>query len=99
MPGWYPDADGDSVHPGLNLREEAGLLIGGGPRAFQKYGSGVMAPSDAAMGLLEIIAIDPGKVEVPKGLRQGSGAPGPDDASVRKQGRPRQTRRRDHVAA
>src|SRR6187551_1727799 len=35
-------------------QEEAGRIIGGGRRAFQKYESGATPPSDAAVGLLEI---------------------------------------------
>lgn len=49
---------------------EAGQLLGGGPRAFQKYERGSMAPSDAAVGLLEILAVDPGKIEVLRNLRR-----------------------------
>lgn len=59
---------------------EAGLLIGGGPRAFQKYEAGVMAPSDAAVGLLEVLAADPAKVEVLRALRRAVAA-GPDDGA------------------
>ena len=36
---------------------EAGRIVGGGPRAFQKYKNGVMAPSEAAIGLLEILSV------------------------------------------
>ncbi len=36
-------------------QEEAGRLIGGGPRAFQKYESGKTPPSEAAVGLIEIL--------------------------------------------
>lgn len=49
---------------------EAGKIVGGGPRAFQKYERGVMAPSEAAIGLLEILSIDPEKLSVLKGLRK-----------------------------
>lgn len=52
-------------------QEEAGLLIGGGPRAFQKYEAGTMAPSDAAVGLLEVLAATPAALEVLKALRAG----------------------------
>lgn len=55
---------------------EAGQLLGGGPRAFQKYERGAMAPSDAAIGLLEILALDPDKLEVLRNLR-GKGATSP----------------------
>jgi len=36
-------------------QEEAGHIIGGGPRAFQKYESGKTPPSDAAVGLIEVL--------------------------------------------
>ena len=36
---------------------ETGRIVGGGPRAFQKYKNGVMAPSEAASGLLEILSV------------------------------------------
>ncbi len=35
-------------------QEEAGRIIGGGRRAFQKYERGTMQPSEAAVGLIEI---------------------------------------------
>lgn len=53
-------------------QEEAGRLIGGGRRAFQKYERGAMAPSDAAIGLIEILARNPQEVEVLKALRQAA---------------------------
>jgi HTH-type transcriptional regulator/antitoxin MqsA len=39
-------------------QEEAGVIIGGGKRAFQ-YESGRTPPSDAAVGLIEILARHP----------------------------------------
>jgi HTH-type transcriptional regulator/antitoxin MqsA len=36
-------------------QEEAGRIIGGGPRAFQKYESGATPPSEAAVGLIEVL--------------------------------------------
>lgn len=50
-------------------QEEAGRLIGGGRRAFQKYESGVMAPSDAAVGLIEVLNRHPEEVEVLRAMR------------------------------
>ncbi len=50
-------------------QEEAGRLIGGGRRAFQKYESGLMAPSDAAVGLIELLYRDPEAVEVLRAIR------------------------------
>jgi DNA-binding transcriptional regulator YiaG len=40
-------------------QEEAGVIIGGGKRAFQKYESGRTPPSDAAVGLIEIWPVIP----------------------------------------
>jgi HTH-type transcriptional regulator/antitoxin MqsA len=50
-------------------QEEAGRIIGGGRRAFQKYESGATPPSDAAIGLLEILNRHPEEVETLRGLR------------------------------
>lgn len=53
-------------------QEEAGRLIGGGRRAFQKYESGVMAPSDAAVGLIEILDRHPEEVELLRAIRSAA---------------------------
>ena len=52
------------------LREKAGLsqrrasqLLGGGPRAFQKYETGQVAPSTAVINLLTLIANDPSRLD------------------------------------
>jgi HTH-type transcriptional regulator/antitoxin MqsA len=68
-------------------QEEAGVIIGGGKRAFQKYESGRTPPSDAAVGLIEILARHPEEVAtaiVPHGAPKAmtpdprsSGAPSP----------------------
>lgn len=50
-------------------QEEAGRIIGGGRRAFQKYESGKTPPSDAAVGLLEILRRHPEEVSVLRQLR------------------------------
>jgi HTH-type transcriptional regulator/antitoxin MqsA len=50
-------------------QEEAGRLIGGGRRAFQKYESGAMPPSDAAVGLIEILDRHPEEVAFLKSIR------------------------------
>lgn len=50
-------------------QEEAGLVIGGGKRAFQKYESGRHPPSDAAIGLIELLARHPEEVETLRSLR------------------------------
>jgi HTH-type transcriptional regulator/antitoxin MqsA len=49
-------------------QEEAGRIIGGGKRAFQKYEAGKTPPSDAAIGLLELIERHPEEVELLKSL-------------------------------
>jgi HTH-type transcriptional regulator/antitoxin MqsA len=61
----------------LKLRlsqEQAGRLIGGGPRAFQKYERGVVAPSEAAIGLLEVLARHPEAVRTLETVRAGTHA-------------------------
>ena len=50
-------------------QEEAGRLIGGGRRAFQKYESGAMPPSNAAVGLIEILDRHPEDIEILRELR------------------------------
>lgn len=48
----------------LNLtQEEAGKLIGGGPRAFQKYESGEVFPSKAASNLLRLLNKEPNMIK------------------------------------
>ena len=49
-------------------QEEAGRILGGGKRAFQKYETGKTPPSDAAIALLEIIERHPEDVEILKAL-------------------------------
>jgi HTH-type transcriptional regulator/antitoxin MqsA len=54
----------------LNLtQEEAGDLIGGGRRAFQKYESGATPPSTAAMNLIEMLARYPDGLDLIRSLR------------------------------
>jgi HTH-type transcriptional regulator/antitoxin MqsA len=50
-------------------QERAGLLIGGGKRAFQKYEAGTLLPSDAAMGLLEILNQQPDAIGILETMR------------------------------
>ena len=52
-------------------QEEAGWIIGGGKRAFQKYESGATPPSDAAVGLIELLIRHPEEVETLRALRGG----------------------------
>jgi HTH-type transcriptional regulator / antitoxin MqsA len=62
-----------SVRKRLKLtQEEAGRLIGGGRRAFQRYESGATPPSDAAVGLIEILHRDPGKLEILRSIRSAT---------------------------
>lgn len=59
-----------SVRKKLGLtQEEAGVIIGGGKRAFQKYESGRTPPSDAAVGLIELLARHPEEVATLRALR------------------------------
>ena len=59
-----------SVRKKLGLtQEEAGMIIGGGRRAFQKYETGKMPPSDAAVGLIELLARHPEEIELLKSIR------------------------------
>jgi HTH-type transcriptional regulator/antitoxin MqsA len=65
------------VRKQLNLtQEEAGRLIGGGRRAFQKYESGATPPSDAAVGLIEILRRHPEEVETLRSIRSRATAAG-----------------------
>ncbi len=50
-------------------QEEAGRIIGGGKRAFQKYESGATPPSDAAVGLIELLMKHPEEIEMLRALR------------------------------
>ena len=51
-------------------QEEAGRIIGGGRRAFQKYERGTMQPSEAAVGLIEILDRHPEEVTTLRNLRR-----------------------------
>jgi HTH-type transcriptional regulator / antitoxin MqsA len=56
-----------SIRKKLHLSQEsAGLLIGGGPRAFQKYESGDMLPSRAMSSALVLLDHDPDALAVLK---------------------------------
>lgn len=77
------------VRLSLNLtQEEAGEIIGGGKRAFQKYESGKAPPSDAAVGLIEILARSPKQLEVLRAIRQQPAA----GEAIRKAGHKRPER-------
>ena len=51
-------------------QEEAGRIIGGGRRAFQKYERGTMQPSEAAVGLIEILDRHPEEVTALRNIRR-----------------------------
>ena len=50
-------------------QEQAGRLIGGGKRAFQKYESGKALPTEAAVGLIELLNADEANLERLKRIR------------------------------
>jgi HTH-type transcriptional regulator/antitoxin MqsA len=86
-----------SIRKRLKLTQvDAGVVLGGGPRAFQKYEAGVMAPSDAAVGLLEILAVDPDKITVLLEIRKGSALA---RVASGRHGHDRKPSRRNHVSA
>lgn len=76
-------------------QEEAGVIIGGGKRAFQKYESGRTPPSDAAVGLIELLARHPEEVATLRAFRslpakvddKGSERPSPIDRAANKRGK------------
>ncbi len=56
-----------SIRTKLGLtQEQAGELIGGGPRAFQKYETGDLAPSRAVGSALALLDRDPAGLETLK---------------------------------
>lgn len=61
-------------------QETAGLLIGGGPRAFQKYESGDLLPSRAVSSALVLLDHDPSALAVLKRRHDTHLAPGPSEA-------------------
>ena len=54
-------------------QSEAGELIGGGPRAFQKYESGDLLPSRAVSSALALLDHDPAALCVLKHARHAAG--------------------------
>jgi HTH-type transcriptional regulator/antitoxin MqsA len=55
-------------------QEQAGELIGGGPRAFQKYETGDLLPSRAISSALALLDHDPTALNVLEGRRRPSTA-------------------------
>ena len=53
-------------------QEQAGVLIGGGPRAFQKYESGDLLPSRAVSTALVLLDHDPAALSVLKAHRKAA---------------------------
>ncbi len=62
-------------------QEAAGLLIGGGPRAFQKYESGDLLPSRAISSALVLLDHDPDALAVLKRRQEANQAPAPAEIS------------------
>ena len=61
-------------------QEAAGLLIGGGPRAFQKYESGDLLPSRAVSSALVLLDHDPKAIAVLKRRHDANKVPVPSQA-------------------
>ena len=56
----YDKAEIRSIRKRLKLTQiQAGLILGGGKRAFQKYESGDILPSRAISNLLRLLSINP----------------------------------------
>jgi HTH-type transcriptional regulator/antitoxin MqsA len=56
-------------------QESAGLLIGGGPRAFQKYENGDLLPSRAISSALVLLDHDPDALAVLKERQEAASVP------------------------
>ena len=57
-----------AIREGLDLtQEEAGRLLGGGPRAFTKYEAGSLKPRAAAINLLRLLEVYPDALRVLRG--------------------------------
>ena len=61
-------------------QEAAGLLVGGGPRAFQKYESGDLLPSRAISSALVLLDHDPDAIAVLKRRNEAHQPPAPAPA-------------------
>lgn len=53
-------------------QKEAGTIIGGGPRAFQKYESGELLPSRAVVSALKLLDSNPKGLEVLRNPQEAS---------------------------
>ena len=61
-------------------QEEAGRLLGGGPRAFTKYEAGILEPRAAAINLLRVLEVHPDALWILRGDESppvGSSLPSP----------------------
>nr|WP_294549376.1 type II toxin-antitoxin system MqsA family antitoxin [uncultured Rhodopila sp.] len=61
---------------------DAGVLIGGGPRAFQKYESGDLLPSRAISSALMLLDHDPAALAVLRRAHRSNGEGGKDFAAA-----------------
>jgi HTH-type transcriptional regulator/antitoxin MqsA len=74
-------------------QEEAGHIIGGGPRAFQKYESGKTPPSDAAVGLIEVLDKHPEALATLRDVRSRLTAAAPSVTDAKRKADPKVVRR------
>ena len=64
-----------AIRHGLGLsQEEAGELLGGGPRAFTKYEAGAVSPAVSIVKLLRLLEANPNAIDA---LRTGGGVIAP----------------------
>jgi len=74
--GLLEPADIRRIRKKLRLtQEQAGQIIGGGPRAFQKYETGDLLPSRAISSALSLLDHDPAGLEILKSRQHKSAAP------------------------
>lgn len=70
--GLLPPGEIERIRKKLRLtQEQAGLIIGGGPRAFQKYESGDLLPCVGTNNVLLLLDQDPDMLELLR-KRQGT---------------------------
>jgi HTH-type transcriptional regulator/antitoxin MqsA len=74
-------------------QEEAGHIIGGGPRAFQKYESGKTPPSDAAVGLIEVLDKHPEALATLRDVRAKLMPAAPSVTDAKRNADPKSARR------
>ncbi|QWV92091.1 type II toxin-antitoxin system MqsA family antitoxin [Geomonas oryzisoli] len=71
--GLLPPEEIRRIRKKLHLTQEAaGVVIGGGPRAFQKYEKGDLLPSRAVCNALILLDRDPEALSVLKGPRKAA---------------------------